>query len=147
MPVILLSSFAFFFYNQSICELLDHMPMSMFAVLGSVRRTLTIAAVTVYFGTPVTVMNIVGLCIVAWGFGLVLARTLVESSGTAAVVRVAKEQEEGEALSPCSSETELPSPRQISSTSSLSSSSSAEWLEAWRLKARAAPKALPKKQH
>jgi len=66
--VALLSGFAFWLYNQAICELLGLVPIAVFAVLGSVRRAVTIVAVTLYFGTEVTLLNSTGLCVAALGF-------------------------------------------------------------------------------
>lgn len=70
---VLLGGASFFLYNQAICELLHLVPVSTFAVLGSVRRALTIVALTVHFGTEVTRLNIAGFAVVGLGFVLFLA--------------------------------------------------------------------------
>lgn len=66
--MVLRNGFAFWLYNQMICELLGLVSMPTFAVLGSVRRAVTVVAVTLYFGTEVTLLNATGLCVAAAGF-------------------------------------------------------------------------------
>mmetsp|Transcript_9311 Transcript_9311/g.26169 ORF Transcript_9311/g.26169 Transcript_9311/m.26169 type:complete len:382 (-) Transcript_9311:6-1151(-) len=80
--LVLLSGCAFFLYNQSICELLGQVPISMFALLGSVRRAVTIAALMFIFRTEVTLLNTGGLCIVALGFTYFLTQQKAEGEQT-----------------------------------------------------------------
>eukprot|EP00403_Amphidinium_massartii_P002572 CAMPEP_0178375350 /NCGR_PEP_ID=MMETSP0689_2-20121128/2841_1 /TAXON_ID=160604 /ORGANISM="Amphidinium massartii, Strain CS-259" /LENGTH=163 /DNA_ID=CAMNT_0019995337 /DNA_START=284 /DNA_END=772 /DNA_ORIENTATION=+ len=70
------SAIAFFLFNQAVTELLSRVSMSTFAILGSIRRAVTIMSVLLMFGEEITALNLIGLSIVCIGFAVIVIKEL-----------------------------------------------------------------------
>lgn len=68
LPLLLLNSATFFMYNQATCAILEYIRMSTHAVLNSVRRAVLIVSTTLYFASPISAMNVLGVGVAASGF-------------------------------------------------------------------------------